>query len=123
MNDIGGKERRFLDALESLFTGAQVDGQSGFINLMRVKRRYFQSLRPQLLQAIDKRARPQTAEREELFDKLYTFFRRYFCESGSIYFRHLPAFASTYQQVYADGQDVLIGTPSGNGSESDGMKK
>ena len=108
MNDIGGKERRFLDALESLFTGAQVDGQSGFINLMRVKRRYFQSLRPQLLQVIDQRARPQTAAREELFDKLYTFFGRYFCESGSIYFRHLPAFASTYQQVYADGQDVAL---------------
>ena len=108
MNDVGGKERRFLDALESLFTGAQVDGRSGFINLMRVKRRYFQSLRPQLLQAIDKRARPQTAAREELFDKLYTFFGRYFCESGSIYFRHLPAFAKTYQQVYADGQDVAL---------------
>ena len=66
MNDVGGKERRFLDALESLFTGAQVDGQSGFINLMRVKRRYFQSLRPQLLQAVDKRARPQTAARAHL---------------------------------------------------------
>ncbi len=108
MNDIGDKERRFLDALESLFTGAQVDGQSGFINLMRIKRRYFQSLRPQLLAAIDQRARPQTAAREELFDKLYTFFGRYFCESGSIYFRHLPAFAQTYQQVYADGQDVAL---------------
>ncbi len=108
MNDIGGKERRFLDALESLFTGAQVDGQSGFINLMRLKRRYFQSLRPQLLAAINQRARPQTAEREELFDKLYTFFGRYFCESGSIYFRHLPAFAPIYQQVYADGQDVAL---------------
>ncbi len=108
MNDVGGKEQRFLDALESLFTGAQVDGQSGFINLMRLKRRYFQSLRPQLLAAIDQRARPQTAAREELFDKLYTFFGRYFCESGSIYFRHLPAFAQTYQQVYADGQDVAL---------------
>ena len=82
--------------------------KSGFINLMRVKRRYFQSLRPQLLQAIDQRARPQTAAREELFDKLYTFFGRYFCESGSIYFRHLPAFAPIYQQVYADGQDVAL---------------
>ena len=27
MNDIGGKERRFLDALESLFTGVQPDCQ------------------------------------------------------------------------------------------------
>ena len=108
MNDIGGKERRFLDALESLFTGAQVDGQSGFINLMRIKRSYFQSLRPQLLSAIDARVPAKTDAREELFDKLHTFFGRYFCESGSIYFRHLPALAPTYQQVYADGQDVAL---------------
>lgn len=100
MSDIGSKECRFLDALESLFTGAQVDGLSGFINLMRIKRRYFQSLRPQLLSAID--------AREELFDKLHSFFGRYFCESGAIYFCHLPALAPTYQQVYADGQDVAL---------------
>ena len=118
MNKAGIKEQRFLDALEALFTGAQVDGRSGFINLMRVKRRYFQSLRPRLLSAIDSRVPPQTAAREELFDKLFSFFGRYFCESGSIYFRHCSAFAQTYQQVYADGQDVLIGTPSGNDSES-----
>ena len=117
MSDIGGKERRFLDALESLFTGAQVDGRSGFINLMRVKRRYFQSLQDRLLSAIDSRVPPQTAAREELFDKLFSFFGRYFCESGSICFRHCSAFAP-HQQVYADGQDVLIGTPSGNDSES-----
>ena len=54
------------------------------------------------------RAEKQTSFREELFDKLYTFFSRYFCESGSIYFRHLPAFAKTYERVYADGEDVAL---------------
>lgn len=53
---MSGKEKRFLDALEALFTGAEVDGESGFINLMRIKRRYFQSIRPQLIEAIDARA-------------------------------------------------------------------
>ncbi len=105
----GRKEKRFLDELEALFTGAEVDGKhSGFVNLMWIKQHYFQSIKPQLMAAIDQRAKPQTAFREELFDKLYTFFRRYFCESGSIYFRHLPAFSKTYQQVYADGQDVAL---------------
>lgn len=28
---------------------------------------------------------------EELFDKLYDFFHRYFSPSGSIYFQHTPA--------------------------------
>jgi len=78
------KEKRFLDALESLFTGAEVEGDSGFINLMRLKRGYFKSLRPKLMAAIDARAAKDTAFREELFDKLHTFFSRYFCESGSI---------------------------------------
>ena len=104
----GAKEKRFLDALESLFTGAEVEGDSGFINLMRMKRGYFKSIRPQLMAAIDKRAAKDTAFREELFDKLHTFFSRYFCESGSIYFRHLPAFSKTYERVYADGEDVAL---------------
>lgn len=91
-----------------MFTGAAVDGDSGFVNLMRMKHAYFQSIRAELMRQIDRRAEPQTAFREELFDKLYTFFHRYFCESGSIYFRHLPAFAKTYERVYADGQDVAL---------------
>ena len=45
---------------------------------------------------------------KKLFDKLHTFFSRYFCESGSIYFRHLPAFSKTYERVYAAGEDVAL---------------
>ena len=105
---VGAKERRFLDALEALFTGAEVEGDSGFINLMRMKRGYFRSLRPKLMDAIDRRTKQESAFREELFDKLHTFFSRYFCESGSIYFRHLPAFAKTYERVYAEGADVAL---------------
>ena len=102
------KEKRFLDALEALFTGAEVEGDSGFVNLMRIKRQYFKSISPKLMKQIDERAQRETNFREELFDKLYTFFHRYFCESGSIYYRHLPAFAKTWERVYADGQDVAL---------------
>ena len=55
------KENRFLDALEALFTGAEVEGESGFINLMRIKRGYFKSLRPDLMEKIDSRAGKDTA--------------------------------------------------------------
>ena len=102
------KEKRFLDALEDLFTGAKVEGDSGFVNLMRIKREYFCTIRPILMKKIDQRAEPDTLFRGELFDKLYTFFHRYFCESGSIYFRHLPAFSKVYERVYQDGQDVAL---------------
>ncbi|MDD9884239.1 MAG: hypothetical protein OXU62_06875, partial [Gammaproteobacteria bacterium] len=83
-----------------------MDGDSGFVNLMRMKRGYFRSIRPQLLAQIDARAEKRSSFREEMFDKLHTFFSRYFCESGSIYFRHLPAFSRVYERVYADGEDV-----------------
>ena len=105
---MGVKEKRFLKELEQLFTGADVEGDSGFVNLMRIKRNYFRSIEPQLMKEIDERAEKDTSFREELFDKLYTFFHRYFCESGSIYFRHLPAFSKTYEQVYKDGRDVAL---------------
>ena len=106
--NVGAKEKRFLDELETLFTGAEVEGDSGFVNLMRMKRNYFRSIRLKLMVEIDQRAEKESSFREELFDKLYTFFHRYFCESGSIYFRHLPAFSKTYERVYADGQDVAL---------------
>ena len=105
---VAAKEKRFLDALEALFTGAEVEGDSGFVNLMRMKRQYFQSWQGPLLEKIDGRVGERDDFREELFDKLYTFFSRYFCESGSIYFRHLPAFAKIYERVYADGEDVAL---------------
>ena len=104
----GAKEKRFLDALESLFTGAEVDGDSGFVNLMRMKHRHFLSVRPILMERIDSRVPPETSFREELFDKLYTFFSRHFCESGSIYFRHLPTFAKIYERVYSGEADVEL---------------
>ncbi len=65
------KEKRFLDELESMFTGATVDGDSGFVNLMRMKHAYFQSIRETLMKRIDERAEKESSFREELFDKLY----------------------------------------------------
>jgi adenine-specific DNA-methyltransferase len=36
------KEQRFFNALRDVFVGARVEGQSGFINLMRIKSRYYE---------------------------------------------------------------------------------
>jgi adenine-specific DNA-methyltransferase len=57
---------------------------------MKIKAHYFeQNVFPQLLKDIDAACKPfQRRFHEELFDKLYDFFRRYFSESGSIYFRN-----------------------------------
>ncbi len=103
------KEEKFLNALKDIFVGAPVEGQSGYINLMRVKARYFeQGVFPRLTQDIASALQPFPDFREELFDKLYAFFYRYFSESGSIYFRYTPLHQNVYERVYTDDRDVML---------------
>jgi adenine-specific DNA-methyltransferase len=108
-NHIGDKERRFFDALKNIFVGVPVEGESGYINLMRIKARYFEKvMEPRLRETIDTELKRFPDFREELFDKLYTFFRRYFTESGSIGFFFTPYHQSVYEQVYTNEQDVVL---------------
>jgi very-short-patch-repair endonuclease len=108
-NHIGDKERRFFDALKNIFVGVPVEGESGYINLMRIKARYFEKvMEPRLRKEIDNALERFPDFREELFDKLYTFFRRYFTESGSIGFFFTPYHQSVYEQVYTNEQDVVL---------------
>ncbi len=87
-----------------------MEGESGYINLMKIKARYFeQGVFPQLMKDIDAACNPfKQSFREELFDKLYDFFKRYFSESGSIYFRHTPLHNNVYEKVYTDDRDVML---------------
>lgn len=95
--------------MRDIFVGAKVEGDSGFINLMRIKARYYeQGVFPHLKADIDTALSPFPDFREELFDKLYTFFSRYFSESGSIYFRHTPLHQNIYEKVYTDDRDVML---------------
>ena len=109
MPQIKRYEQQFLDALRDIFVGAKVEGESGFINLMRIKSRYFtEGVFPHLVKDIDVACKPfEPSFREELFDKLYDFFKRYFSESGSIYFRHTPLHKNVYEKVYTDDRDVI----------------
>jgi adenine-specific DNA-methyltransferase len=105
----GPKERRFLDALRDLFVGAEVKGKSGYINLMRIKSKWFrEAVEPALFEEIDKGIKPFPEFREELFDKLHAFFSRYFSRSGSICFAYTPQHMSVYERVYTDEQDVVL---------------
>uniref|UniRef100_A0A7C4G9G8 Site-specific DNA-methyltransferase n=1 Tax=candidate division WOR-3 bacterium TaxID=2052148 RepID=A0A7C4G9G8_UNCW3 len=102
-------QQRFYDALTNLFVGAKVEGESGFINLMRIKSHYFrEGVFPALQKEVEAGLKPFPEFREELFDKLYSFFSRYFSESGSIYFRHTAAHQQVYEKVYTDDRDVML---------------
>jgi len=103
------KEARFYQALRDVFVGAEVEGKSGYINLMAIKSRYYKDgVFPKLKQDIEKALEQFPDFREELFDKLYTFFSRYFSESGSIYFSFTPLHQNVYERVYTDDRDVML---------------
>ncbi len=109
MPEIRKYETQFFDALRDIFVGAKVEGNSGYINLMRIKSNYYtKGVFPLLKQEIDKALQPFPDFREELFDKLYTFFHRYFSESGSIYFRYTSLHQNVYEKVYTDDRDVML---------------
>jgi len=103
-------EQQFLDALKSIFIGAKVEGDSGYINLMKIKANYFEKgVFPILMKDIDSACKPfEKGFREELFDKLYDFFQHYFSESGSIYFRNTAQHHNIYEKVYTDDRDVML---------------
>jgi adenine-specific DNA-methyltransferase len=102
-------ERKFFDALRDIFVGARIEGESGYINLMRIKSRYYaEGVFPKLQEKIDEELQPFPAFREEMFDKLYSFFKRYFSDSGSIYFRHTPYYQDIYERIYTDDRDVML---------------
>ncbi len=103
------KEQRFFNALKEIFIGAKVEGESGYINLMKIKSRYYESaVFPALQRDIEKALKPFPDFREELFDKLYTFFHRYFSKSGSIYFNYTPIHQNVYEKIYTDEKDVVL---------------
>lgn len=102
-------EQKFFQALKDVFIGAPVEGESGYINLMRIKARYFErGIAPRLMADVRAALAPFPTFREELFDKLYSFFHRYFSESGSIYFRYTPLHQNVYARVYTDDRDVML---------------
>ena len=108
-NTVSKKEKRFFQALQDVFVGAKIEGESGFVNLMRIKSRYYErGVFPRLKEDIDRVLELSPEFREELFDRLYDFFKRYFSESGSIYFRFTPPHEHVYEKVYTDEKDVVF---------------
>lgn len=105
------KEELFNDRLKEIFIGEEIEGKSGFANLMRIKSSYFDKVFSQLNEDIDKRISQFDDEeefREELYDKLYTFLKKYFSDSGSIYFTYTPLNSKIYEQVYDNQEDVSL---------------
>jgi adenine specific DNA methylase Mod len=101
-------ETRFYDSLKDIFIGAKVEGVSGYINLMKIKSKYFNKVFAILKKDVEDRLKEFPEFKEELYDKLYSFFKRYFSESGSVYFVSTPFSERIYEKVYTDKEDVSL---------------
>lgn len=102
-------EAQFYEVLENLFIGVKIEDQqeslldsspraikNGMINLMKAKSKYYQSKKQELKKFIDLKCQNNNDLREELFDKLYSFFKRYLSANGGIYFNDTPLYDSLY---------------------------
>ena len=101
-------EQLFFNKLKEVFIGAEIEGISGFINLMRIKSAYFDIVLQTLTKEIDIKTKEFSDFKEDMYDKLFTFFKTYFCESGSIYFRYTPLKSKIYEKVYSTKKDCIF---------------
>ncbi len=102
------KEQKFYQALQDIFVGVKIEGAGGFINLMMIKANYYSQIEKLLKEDINKAIEEYPTFKEELFDKLHSFFSRYFTKSGSIYFNSTPFHNNIYEKVYTDEKDVIL---------------
>ncbi|WQW66469.1 site-specific DNA-methyltransferase [Helicobacter pylori] len=102
-------EAQFYEVLENLFIGVKVEDKqeslldsspraikNGMINLMKAKSQYYHHKKQELKKLIDSKCQDNNDLKEELFDKLYSFFKRYFSANGGIYFNDTPLYDSLY---------------------------
>ncbi len=102
-------EAQFYEVLENLFIGVKIEDKqesvldpnakavkNGIVNLMKAKSRYYQSKKRELEKLIDSKCQNNNDLKEELFDKLYSFFKRYLSANGGIYFNDTPLYDSLY---------------------------
>ncbi|MDR3244465.1 MAG: site-specific DNA-methyltransferase [Elusimicrobiota bacterium] len=101
-------EAKFYEALENIFTGAKIEGDSGYINLLKIKSRYYNLILEQFKKEVDQTSIVNNDFKEEFFDRLYSFFEKYFSESGSVYFVKTANYQKVYEQVYTDNKDVML---------------
>ena len=100
-------ENKFYDALERIFLGAEIEGDSGYVNLLAIKSRYYKNI----LQIFREQVEAEliiSSFKEEFFDRLYSFFEKYFSECGSVYFAKTAFSQNVYEKVYTDNRDVVL---------------
>jgi len=102
-------EQKFYNALNDVFTGEDIKGNGGFVNLLAIKHAYYRKMLAEFENLVNKNEilRNDNA-REDFFNHLYSFFSRYFSESGSVYYCKTAYADKKYERVYTDNKDVIL---------------
>jgi adenine specific DNA methylase Mod len=100
-------EQRFYSKLKDTFVGEKIKGDSGYVNLMNLRQKYFERIEPHIKESVNEKIKTDGA-REELYDKLYTFFDAYLNETGTVFFANTQIHKNLYERVYSDRDDVSL---------------
>lgn len=100
-------EQMFYSALNKVFIGAELEGESGYVNLMNIKSQYYKKIKVFLEDQIDGVV-SDLSEKEEVFQKLYTFFNNYFGETGTPFFNSTEIHKNLYEKVYSERKDTML---------------
>lgn len=112
------RKKKFYSTLKKSFIGEEIDnmeGDSGYINLMEMKKDYFEKIKPYIEKKIKKYIDDNQGDNEdertkekEIYDKLYQFFDTYLNETGTPYFTNTEWYRNVYAKVYDDTEDVFL---------------
>lgn len=102
-------KQRFYNALSNIFigeVGKKIEGNSGYTNLMNIRNKYFKQILPKLEERINEVF--ENKDKEELYNKLYTFFESYLNETGTPFYNKTQLHKNLYEKVYSDRDDVSL---------------
>ena len=99
---------KFFEVLEDVFVGEKIEGEGGYVNLLKVKSRFFNKrVKPELEGLIESKTSEFPGFRDELLDKLYDFFHKYMNETGTPLVGLTPYYSSVFDRIYGEG-DVKL---------------
>ncbi len=99
---------KFFTVLENVFVGEKLEGKGGYVNLLGIKSKFFaEKIKPELERLVEEVSLKVPGFENELLDKLYDFFHRYFNETGTPFMAVTPYYGSVFDRVY-DNRDVKL---------------
>jgi len=96
---------KFFSLLKDLFIGERIEGDGTYVNLMKLKSLHFEKIEHKIKNELFGKK-----NREEIYDKLYTFFHSFFDKSGGIMFANTPKWKNIYAKLSSKDVELFYKT-------------